>query len=914
MVPTPNKSTPTETSSIIDRREYLKFVGSSAGLAIGGLGAGQFGSIPASAASSDPTVLDDFEDGDISEYDGNTSDYTVQGTTTIESSQTLKATSTYAKIGHSSAQVSRGHEYRCRIMAGNGSTAKPCLLTCVQNASYPFSDCYCAFVDIPNNELRLLRKDGGNNTWLDTVTVTIDEATEYLVGIHLYEEKVKVVLYDASGNVLAATNAVKDTTYTDGTFGFYTGGGTPAYFDYVTERPVDDALIEGFEDGDLNEYIVDRGSGHSIVTAPTFSGNRALEMADDSATEIISTSGLNAYPTVGDRISVRFRTNGTGNGQQANFSYGVQDHKDRYFVNLDPGDQTIRLFKYSDGNSIVLSDTIPASFNADEWYRLNIYWATDGTHTARLFDSNGTQVAKATGTDSTWNQGGIGFDAYLSSGQAVYFDQIQFDSGYEVIDGFENGTFDAYSFDRGESGASIVHEENSDYSGSNNLGSAYDGEYSLEISGTNTELISTNGLNTYPAAGDSIGCWVMATGGAAQLNFTYGVQDHDNRYFVNVNFDSDKFSLFKYENASSIILDKTDANVALVQDTWYWIEVEWGLTGDHEAYLYDTTGAEIAKASVENESTWTTGGIGYDAYLSSSGGTVYFDHVILGTYETIEGWGTEVLNGPPTYGRDDDNDPNWDYVEDFQYRLHYGGLDAQNEHVFTVGLLAHNYHQKDDVDNPGPNDLAYETNLESVELEVGVTDLNGNDVSDQVLLDRTVPHTDLIAITTSRWREWVDNNHDLPDDPDEVKSLAFDEGVLTPEANPDGPAAVISLMLSAFSIYAYPYIAGGGSVLIGGASLVVDWMTEDVCGFTSTEVDTDHERVIFDPCDLNPPLIGYIIQYELEVPNDLGVTVTIDQRVNQPARAASNANNNARWEFTIPAGETAGEPTGDTFE
>ena len=254
------------------------------------------------------------------------------------------------------------------------------------------------------------------------------------------------------------------------------------------------------------------------------------------------------------------------------------------------------------------------------WYEVHIDWQTDGTHVFTLFDESGNQVSQITGTDSTWTVGGIGYDAYLGDGGTVYIDHTQIHSGREivsaneVIDSFEDSDLAEYSFDRGSSGASVVSDP------------TYAGSSVLELSGTNTEMISTSGLDHYPVAGDVFSCWVRGTGGADDINFTYGVQDHDNRYYVRVDFANNDLFLFRYENGSGTPLAE-DGSASLSEDTWYNVEVDWRKTGTHTVTLYDCDGGQVAQITGD-DSTWTSGGIGYDAYLGS-GGTVYFDYVAI---------------------------------------------------------------------------------------------------------------------------------------------------------------------------------------------------------------------------------------------------------------------------------------------
>jgi len=377
--------------------------------------------------------------------------------------------------------------------------------------------------------------------------------------------------------------------------------------------------VDDFEDADLSEYEFDRGSsGATIVSSPTYSGSHALEISGTN-TEMISMNGLGEYPAAGDVFSTWVR--GTNNADRINITYGVQNHLNRYFARLNPEQGHMALYRTEDGSSTLLTDkSVPLS--QDTWYEVHIDWQSDGTHVFTLFDDNGSQVSQISATDSTWTAGGIGYDAYLGDGGTVYIDHTQIHSGREivsaneVIDSFEDSDLSEYHFDQGSSGANIVSD------------TTYAGSSVLEISGTNTEMISTSSFDHYPSAGDVFSSWVRGTGGADDINFTYGVQDHTNRYFVRVDFANDNLKLYRYENASATLLEKQTSGFTLTEDTWYNVEVDWRKTGVHTTTLYNCNGKEVAQIT-GSDSTWTDGGIGYDAYLESSGGTVYFDYVAI---------------------------------------------------------------------------------------------------------------------------------------------------------------------------------------------------------------------------------------------------------------------------------------------
>ncbi|UPV99667.1 hypothetical protein M0R88_14245 [Halorussus gelatinilyticus] len=182
-------------------------------------------------------------------------------------------------------------------------------------------------------------------------------------------------------------------------------------------------VVDDFEDGNLSEYGFDRGSsGASVVSSPTHSGSHALEYAGTN-TEAISTSGLNAYPSAGDTVS--FWVRGSGGAAKTNLSYGVQDHTNRYFVRVNISADNLALYRLEGGSSTELAaDWSTPALSQDAWYELEVQWATDGTHTLTLLDSSGSQLTQVSTTDTTWSSGGVGFDAYLGSGESAYFNDV----------------------------------------------------------------------------------------------------------------------------------------------------------------------------------------------------------------------------------------------------------------------------------------------------------------------------------------------------------------------------------------------------------------------------------------------------------------------------------------------------------
>jgi hypothetical protein len=237
---TDRKPEVTKNSHGVNRRTYIKTVGATGGgLTLGGLGLGETSIETARAA---PTVLDDFEDGDIDEYTGHTANYAVEQSSGLEGNYRLKCSDPYDQLASTSTH-GRGYRYEYRFIAGSGSGSKPGLLTCIQDGSNPVDSCYWLHPDVPNDKLILYVRENGSGEQLDSVYVSsgLSEGTEYRGAFELQSDTVKGILYDASGNQLASTSEITDTTHSSGHYGFYTGAGQPAYYDYVTKESLEES-------------------------------------------------------------------------------------------------------------------------------------------------------------------------------------------------------------------------------------------------------------------------------------------------------------------------------------------------------------------------------------------------------------------------------------------------------------------------------------------------------------------------------------------------------------------------------------------------------------------------------------------------------------------------------------------------
>lgn len=648
----------------MSRRSLLRTVGATGtGLALGGGGLGRFGTGQVRAAE---TVIEDFNrSSPLDDYNGSTTsaDYEIvqdameEGT--ANSTNTLKATGDYGVLGHTSVSTPRGNEYRVRIKVGD-STTGPSLLTCVQDTTAALDGCYWAYVDQKNGKLDLNLRENGTHTDLtaDTSMPALSQGTIYELAVELDSDTVRAILYEHDGTtVVADTGSVSDSTFSSGQLGFYTGGGGyPAYYDYVTKESLDGGsggggsgggelsipgggcVVDTFDDGDLDEYsFVTSNTQANTITSPTRSGSHALELRGTSL-GLHSYNGLSHYPSRGSTFGCWFRIDDANGSFE--FRYGVQNDTDYYFISIDSESNYVTIMR-SEGSGlgwITSGEKIPSGIPTDEWLKLRISWmpGSEGPiHSIAILDSTGTQLCSQSGTDTLegegsfskpWTSGGIGYGTggISDSTFTVQIDSVTIEEWDDtgagiVIDDFEAATKDDYIFDSGKSGASFVSSL------------TFSGSKALKISGTNTEMYKITGLPNEPQAGDVVSYWVRAENGASHINLNYAVQDDaaQSRYFVRVDFDDDRLKLYKYDSGGVTLLEKQVSGFTLSEDVWYNVQVDWRTNGWHVISL---SGGRDTITISGNDTTWSKGGIGYDAYLSSSGGSVYFDHVTKNGY------------------------------------------------------------------------------------------------------------------------------------------------------------------------------------------------------------------------------------------------------------------------------------------
>jgi hypothetical protein len=506
--------------------------------------------------------------------------------------------------------------------------------------------------------------------------------------------------------------------------------------------------------------------------------------------------------------------------------------------------------------------------------------------------------------DPKFTANGVGFAGHLESGETVQFDyatttgdssSAQREPHYVISDRFENRDLDdAYRFDRGRDGASVITYADQDYSGPNPLGDTYFGRSGLKINGTYTEMISLpgDGLRHYPSAGDTFSTYFMPTGGTDNLNFTWGVQSHTDRYYVKVEPSSGGMYLFKYKDGDGISLDS--ASVSMSQDTWYWIEVNWGTDGTHTVELYDIEDNVLATVT-GSDSEWTDGGIGFDAYLTSDEETVYFDRAIVDSYEGhVGGWGPESMI---SRGKDEDFHTEWTLYEEFKYGFRPVGQDPDKSTLynFAFGGSFHTYAVDDGVFGPDKTQVHPASQMDNTEYTLTVTGPNGGDVSDEVQLKKF--NTNFLYLDSTKWEEWKDDQFGSQAWRDTIRKNAVDADKLDPGRSGVGVIDIGAFALSVGATVLAPGLSWP-ALVISGSNLLHEMSKETDCGTDNGNLTSDSDYMKWDPCN-DASLIAYWTEYDLEVPGDKEINIKIEQTVNRNSGEPETTEEKAVWRAKI---------------
>jgi hypothetical protein len=380
------------------------------------------------------SVIDDFEDADVAEYNQFSGDPAQVGFTTSDvqngtyalsiegddSDDSLAAPGIYSTSGLDNYPES-GKQWKYYV--------KTNIFAGFLFGAGSGNDAYNLTIVTDNNKMNLRKLNNGDPTVIRSLNANIQPDTWYQSVVNLQNDgKISWRLEQLDGTEVGTLKGDISPTGTGVGFRSDNETGDVSRYDYVRltgssdSVTLDTLIVDNFEDNNLNEYTETVNSGvFQTQSGVVDNGEYALEKSSTSSgsnPEIISTSGLDNYPEQGDtiRYSVRFESSSVA---FPGFLFGVQDGSNYYYVDTD-SDSDIRIRKStSSGGSILASST--GSFGAGTWHDVVIDWQTDGTITATI---NGN--TSVTATDTTFTTGGIGFRG--DDENVEYFDHVRIDN------------------------------------------------------------------------------------------------------------------------------------------------------------------------------------------------------------------------------------------------------------------------------------------------------------------------------------------------------------------------------------------------------------------------------------------------------------------------------------------------------
>lgn len=240
-------------------------------------------------------LLDSFEDGDLTNYAGDTGDFTINTTTVSDGDNSLQA-----------AAVSGSDIYTKETTFGPGSKvhvdvyANTNTIPIYRFAVEDADNCYQVRLDTVAGSVELEVVDGGTDSDIETSTVSIPtgEWLELIVDWKVGGDIV-VTVENAAGDEVTTFTGHDETYTSDNGFGFKSGDGTATkLFDFNTMSAVgvDVTAVDGGSAGNLGASALtimpDPPTGiESVINPKPMSGGRDREEDDDYRARIKSELG-----------------------------------------------------------------------------------------------------------------------------------------------------------------------------------------------------------------------------------------------------------------------------------------------------------------------------------------------------------------------------------------------------------------------------------------------------------------------------------------------------------------------------------------------------------------------------------------------------------------------------------------------
>lgn len=329
------------------RRNLLRAAGVGAGLSLGGAGLLSEGVQLGKSTSSSvqPWIIENFEDGDVSEYNfvSGESNATIATDRVYDGSHALKISGD-AKLFRPkySRTPTQGTKFSGRVKASNGSP-----LALFTYGVQDKNNFYAARLRYDTDKISVLKKENGSWTELTGhyPNFTFKQNQWYEIQLSWTETGDHVLTVSGDGNSAAASSI--DGTWSTGGIGFWCfgGGSGVVHFDYVIEkqRQVDGIEVENFEDGNLDEYSIYSGeSAASITDSVSYTRDQALALADSNVN--MSNIGTRLSPESGVHSPFAYECRGTP------FHSSITVFRIRRIGTVSELDQALMKFRFSNMN------------------------------------------------------------------------------------------------------------------------------------------------------------------------------------------------------------------------------------------------------------------------------------------------------------------------------------------------------------------------------------------------------------------------------------------------------------------------------------------------------------------------------------------------------------------------------------
>jgi hypothetical protein len=181
-------------------------------------------------------VVDNFEDGDLSEYEDVTSEFTVQSSIVYDGSYALQVNANDGKnwiISTDGLNVypKAGYKFQYHWLSTTGSSGNADFAFGVQDSS----NFYRIRKKVWSGVFSLVKIEGGSGTNLDSTSVSYSGDKWYRIVVDQWskEGSISITIEEASSGSEVGSLSADDTSYQNGGIGFINNGNYTHYYDLV---------------------------------------------------------------------------------------------------------------------------------------------------------------------------------------------------------------------------------------------------------------------------------------------------------------------------------------------------------------------------------------------------------------------------------------------------------------------------------------------------------------------------------------------------------------------------------------------------------------------------------------------------------------------------------------------------------